>query len=66
MCGCDRGGNLAVGLEDSLAIDELIIMLIGASLSARSGSRTISLEHEQSIDKMIEIAEEATRAGPGK
>ena len=52
--------------RDNVAVDELIFMLIGASLSARSGSRTISLEHEQSIDKMIEIAEGATRAGPGK
>jgi hypothetical protein len=42
-----------------VVIDEMIFMLIGASLWARSGSRTISLEHEQSIDKMIAIAEEA-------
>jgi len=42
-----------------VAIDEMIFMLIGASLWARSGSRAISLEHEQSIDKMIAIAEEA-------
>jgi hypothetical protein len=51
--------NTRVRNRDDVALDEMIFMLIGASLSARSGLRTISPEHEQSIDKMIAIAEEA-------
>ena len=43
--------------RDDAAVDEMIFMLIGASLS-----RTISPGHEQSIDKMIAIAEEAMRS----
>jgi len=57
--GSAIAANLKGGNQYDAAVDEMIFMLIGASLWARSGSRAISLEHEQSIDKMIAIAEEA-------
>jgi hypothetical protein len=57
--------NYKADNRDLVAVDEMIFMLIGASLSARSRSREISPEHEQSIDRMIAIAEEVNLRAPG-
>lgn len=52
--GSAIAANLKGGNQYNAAVDEMIFMLIGASLS-----RTILPEYEQSIDQMIAMAEEA-------
>ena len=42
---------------DEARVDEMVFELIGATLSAGSGARFISPDHERNIDRIISIAE---------